>query len=108
MQCALSSFEARRRGLAPQDDGFMRSATHSLAITAFFVGWVERSETHHLSNAPDGFRKGSTHPTITFSIPIGDRQFFRRKQRDHLTALVGHDDFLLDAGRRKAVLGRAI
>src|SRR5947209_8245809 len=28
------------------------------------VGWVERSETHHLAGTgDDGFRKGSTHPT---------------------------------------------
>jgi hypothetical protein len=30
------------------------------------VGWVERSDTHHLSMRAvqdDGFRKGSTHPT---------------------------------------------
>ena len=30
----------------------------------FFVGWVERSETHQSSHdKSDGFRKGSTHPT---------------------------------------------
>jgi hypothetical protein len=27
------------------------------------VGWVERSDTHHVVQQGDGFRKGSTHPT---------------------------------------------
>src|SRR5690349_12769810 len=42
------------------------------------------------------------------SIAIGDRQFLRRKQRDDLAALVGDDDFFLDARGRKAVSRRAI
>ena len=40
------------------------SMVSSLAIRSEAVGWVERSETHHLPRGPsDGFRKRSTHPT---------------------------------------------
>ncbi len=42
------------------------------------------------------------------SIPVGDRQFLRGEQRDHTAALVGDDDFLLDAGGGKAVGGGAV
>ena len=41
-------------------------------------------------------------------VPIGDRQFFGREQRDHPAALVGNHDLFLDACRGIAVLGRAI
>jgi hypothetical protein len=33
------------------------------AITNERVGWVERSDTHHVLNG-DGFREGLTHPAL--------------------------------------------
>ena len=42
------------------------------------------------------------------SIAVRDRQFLGREERDHLTALVGDDHFLLDARGRKTVGCRAI
>src|SRR5262245_41653642 len=45
------------------------------------------------------------------SVPlasVGDRQFVGREQRDDLSALRGHDDFLLDARGGRAVAGRAV
>src|SRR5260370_27387050 len=41
-------------------------------------------------------------------ISVGDEQLFRREERNHLAALVGHHDLLLDAGGGVAVARGAI
>ncbi len=44
------------------------------------VGWVERSDTHHLSmraQQGDGFRKGSTHPTDSNEVAVSIFAFVR-------------------------------
>src|SRR6476659_10987789 len=46
--------------------------------------------------------------TLGPSIPVGNRQLFRREQRNHAAALVRDHDLLLDAGGGVAVSGGAI
>src|SRR5262249_24097716 len=47
--------------------------------------------------ADDSAPKRGVTSCVATSIARADRQFLGREQRDDLAALVGHDDFLLDA-----------
>jgi hypothetical protein len=56
---AFEAFELRLVSLVIR----LQTRMVHLAMMEKPVGWEERSDTHHVIQQGDGFRKGSTHPT---------------------------------------------
>src|SRR5687767_29106 len=67
------------------------------------------SRSSRMSSTEGGSRAGTIiEGAPDFLVPVGDRQFLRREQRDHAAALVGDHDLFLDARGGIAVFGRAV
>src|SRR5262245_54439654 len=100
--------------LAPVGHIWTRSAQPWVPIPSDTVNY--EGQPPDLSRLVEAWRahglKGQVSPGDTWpvcaSVPMADRQFLGREQRDHAAALVGHHHLLLDAGGGVAVGGGAV